>query len=54
MICSTAQKQLYELKLENTELASLLELIMKYKTPPAEKIESEVESVPSPKFMSIN
>lgn len=54
MICSTAQKQLYELKIENTELASLLELIMRYKGQTADKVESEMESVPSPKFMTIN
>lgn len=54
MICSTAQKQLYELKIENTELASLLELIMRYKGQSADKVESEMESVPSPKFMTIN
>lgn len=44
MICSQAQKQLYDLKQENSELASLLELIMKYKIQSIEEkeIESEV------------
>lgn len=54
MICSTAYKQINDLKAENNELARLLDHLLKNNMLADNKEEEqEVESAPSPKFMSI-